>query len=304
MSTEENTLLAKWMAGEITSAELQVLQKEVDLTKLENVLKQQKKFDIDVKSDDAMWQEFQSQLPKESAKLKSGPSYIKVLLIIGLLILIGAIVWISFFHSNQTEVKTQPAKTEIIQYADGTRIHISPKSSIAYIEKTWDQNRIVNLSGQAFFKVEKGSPFVVNTVQGKIEVLGTSFDIWEMEGTMRIQCFEGKVQVTIGRSSKIIFANQQLFIRNNKIGDVEELLTSQPDWMDQRRIYQKMSLRVVLQDIERFYGVKTDATNVKVTDNFGGIIPTNDLDKALEYLSKSVNWTYEIKENTIYFNPQ
>jgi len=124
-----------------------------------------------------------------------------------------------------------------------------------------------------------------------------------MDGLMNVQCFEGTIKVTSGGQSKIVKANQQLFVNENKLQDVEAVTSNQPDWMEEQRVYRKVPLRGVLKDLERFYDVKTDVTTVSINNDFGGIIPTNDLDKALNYLTKTLNWTYEIKDKTIYFSP-
>ena len=299
---EENTLLAKWLEGNINPDELQELQKEYDLSKLEKVLKRQKEFDITTRSNEVMWEDFEKRVANLEHNKKN--KKISKNIIIGFIFIsifaIGA--WFYFNNNAPKKIETPPAKTEEIKYADGTKIHISPNSSIEYDEKKWATHRTIYLDGQAFFEVEKGSPFIVKTKEGEIEALGTKFDVWEIDGLMNVQCFEGSIKVISGGASKILTANQQVFVTENKLEKVEAMELNQPDWLQAQRIYKKVPLRGVLNDIERFYGVKIDATTVSIDNNFGGVIPTNDFDKALNYLTKSLNWTYSIKDKTIYFN--
>ena len=300
MKKEDDTLLAKWLEGNVTPSELQQLQQEVDLPALEQLLAQQKTFDLAIRPNEEMWQDFQKRLsktPKKSSLNK--PAWFIGGLVV-LMMMIG-LLWYYFNQNKNQKIETPPAKTEIKVYADGTKIHLSPKSRIEYNETTWTSQRKVNLDGQAFFEVEKGNPFVVTTAQGTIEVLGTQFDIWEMGTLMRVQCFEGNVKVTSGETSTVLKQNQQIIVNKNGLEKVEDIVDSQPDWMQDHRVYQKIPLRWVLKDLERFYGIKTDATTLSTQDDFGGIIPTNDLDKALDFLTKPINWTYEIKDKTIYF---
>lgn len=319
MSDKENILLAKWLAGEISVDELKTLQKHVNLSKLERVLKRQDTFELEVKPNDDMWEDFQQGLEVSSTQNRSlqnanvphGISnkttrslFLKLGALFLLLSAIGGLIWHFMPNRSIQKIETPTTKTETIQYADGTQIHISPLSTVTYDNSKWDNRRDVILEGQAYFEVVKGSKFQVLTLQGKVEVLGTKFDIWEMDSIMRVQCFEGKVKVSGGNKSITISKNEQVFVRGNKLGNVEEIVTSQPDWMQNQRYYQKIPLQSVLKDIERFYGVKTNASAVKITDHFGGVIPTDDLKKALDYLTKSVNWTYENKESTIYFYPE
>jgi len=167
---EENTLLAKWLAGNISPTELQELQKEYDLSKLEQVLNRQKKFDITTHTDEAMWEDFEKRVAN-SEKTQKTKKINKNFIIGFILITIFAIGTWFYFNKNSNssqKIKTPPAKTQEIQYADGTKIHLSPSSSVEYDEQKWTDQRTINLDGQAFFVVEKGNPFVVLTQQGKV----------------------------------------------------------------------------------------------------------------------------------------
>lgn len=303
---EKDTLFAKWLAGNITPDELQELQKEHDLSKLEQVLKRQKEFDMTTRSDEVMWQDFEKRVAKSGKPKENRNDKVRNNFIIGFITIcifaIGAWLYFGKTPNSPKKIETPPAQTEELRYADGTKIQISPNSSIEYDEEKWMTQRTINLEGQAFFEVEKGSPFIVKTKAGEIEVFGTKFDIWEIDGLMNVQCFEGSVKVTSGGVSKILTANQQVFVNENKLEKVETMELNEPDWLQGQRIYQKVPLRGVLKDIERFYGVKIDVTAVSIDNDFGGVIPTNDFDKALNYLTKSLNWTYEIKDKTVYFN--
>lgn len=297
----ENTLLAKWLEGSITSKELQRLQQEVDLPSLERVLNRQKKFDVAIQSDEEMWENFEK---KVTSIEKTKNTYNRRNWLIGfvLLFIMALNSWLYFKNKNRKKIETAPTKTERKIYADGTTIHISPTSSIEYDEQKWTNERTITLKGQAFFEVEKGNPFIVLTPQGKIEVVGTKFDIWEMEGLMNVQCYEGSVEVTSGGTSITLMANQQIFVNEKRLEDVETIELKQPDWMQAKRVYRKIPLKGVLKDIERFYNVKIDASAVSIENDFGGVIPTNDFDKALNYLTKTLNWTYEIKDDKVFFN--
>ena len=65
-----------------------------------------------------------------------------------------------------------------INLADGTNVRLNSESSLKYKRKFNSESRIVNLSGEGYFKVVKGDyPFTVNTQYGTIAVLGTKFNI-------------------------------------------------------------------------------------------------------------------------------
>lgn len=299
MNKDKQTLLAKWLEEDLSAEELQALEQEVDLPALKQVLERQKQFDVATRSNEEMWQDFEKRLPEKSKKADFNKLYWFVGGILTLGIMLG--LYLYFNQQRPQKIETPPAETRMQVYADGSQIHLSPKSSIEYDLGKWDSQRKVNLDGQAFFNVTQGAPFIVTTAQGTIEVLGTQFDIWEMGDLMRVQCFKGQVKVTSSNSSEILKENQQIIVNKTNIEDVQELGVTQVDWMQSYRTYQKVPLRWVLKDLERFYNIKTEAIGLPIEDEFGGIIPTDNLPKALEYLTKSLNWTYEIKDKTIYF---
>ena len=65
-----------------------------------------------------------------------------------------------------------------INLTDGTIVRLNSESSLKYKRNFNSGSRIVNLSGEGYFKVVKGNyPFTVNTQYGTVTVLGTKFNI-------------------------------------------------------------------------------------------------------------------------------
>jgi len=54
---------------------------------------------------------------------------------------------------------------------------LNSKSTISFNKTDWKNNRQLTLDGEAYFKVEKGSTFTVNTNNGSVTVLGTQFNV-------------------------------------------------------------------------------------------------------------------------------
>jgi len=83
-----------------------------------------------------------------------------------------------------------------VELPDGSEVLLQEKSSIAFNEITWAFDREVELTrGKAFFKVEEGKKFTVETDRGEVEVLGTSFEVDLSSGGLRVACKTGKVRV-------------------------------------------------------------------------------------------------------------
>ena len=98
---------------------------------------------------------------------------------------------------------------------DGSQLILNSNSSVTY-SSDFENNRQLNLKGEAYFKVIKNpkKPFTVETTQFKIKVLGTSFTVkaYANYGNT-VSVLSGKVKVNSkGNSDKNFFLtkNQQL----------------------------------------------------------------------------------------------
>jgi transmembrane sensor len=84
--------------------------------------------------------------------------------------------------------------------ADGTRVWINAASSIRYPTAFTGHERMVELTGEAYFEVthDRGRPFAVRTPQVAVQVLGTRFNVsaYEEDGQQQVVLVDGSVKVT------------------------------------------------------------------------------------------------------------
>ncbi|MEL6925691.1 MAG: FecR domain-containing protein, partial [Bacteroidota bacterium] len=109
-----------------------------------------------------------------------------------------AILLISFWflYNPATSIDAGVGEQLAHQLPDASVIQLNAGSTIEYKKGDWSKERTVYLEGEAFFKVEKGSRFTVLTPSGKVEVLGTSFNVFARKGQLEVTCFTGKVRVS------------------------------------------------------------------------------------------------------------
>ena len=239
--------------------------------------------------------------PEDATSAKNKRPWI---LLAFLAILLTGLVY--FFWSSGQTMETRPGERKELIIADGTKVQLSPGSNLGFDSTEWAVRRAMSLEGQALFQVSEGTPFTVQTDQGLVEVLGTQFDIWAMGDLMRVQCFEGKVQVSIPGSEQplTLTVGQQLYVNKSIPGAVESFEATEADWLRGERLYQKTPLSLVIKDIERFFAVQLDTKSVNTAVNFSGRIPIPDLDKALDYLCRSMKWKYERNNTNIVFSKE
>ena len=85
-------------------------------------------------------------------------------------------------------------KTEF-HLPDSSFVALNMGSELYYTKKGWQTERRVELKGEAFFKVKKGSIFEVETDQGIISVLGTEFNVKSWNNYFEVTCYSGLVRV-------------------------------------------------------------------------------------------------------------
>ena len=109
--------------------------------------------------------------------------------------LAAIIVFSAIFYGSAVEYSTDANEKIAISLPDGSTVNLNTNSKTSYNAISWYLNRSVSLSGEAFFSVKKGSQFSVNTNNGVIRVLGTSFNVFSRENDFLVECFTGKVEV-------------------------------------------------------------------------------------------------------------
>ena len=86
--------------------------------------------------------------------------------------------------------------SQSIALPDGSVVLLNSNSELVY-DKDFD-DRLVTMQGEAFFKVQKSDvPFVVQTSNGKITVLGTSFNVKEDKEQLEVEVETGSVEVKV-----------------------------------------------------------------------------------------------------------
>lgn len=96
-----------------------------------------------------------------------------------LLVLAGALLW-----RQPVEVTTPPGEHARVTLPDGSAVELNSGTTLSHPRRfsTWPlvpaAQRVVRLQGEAFFEVEPGMrPFVVETFNARVEVLGTRFNV-------------------------------------------------------------------------------------------------------------------------------
>lgn len=161
-------------------------------------------------------------------------------------------------------------KKSIITLPDGSTVWLNSGSKLSYPSKFAENERIIQLDGQAFFDVKKDSlkPFRVNSSGLVTTALGTSFDINsynDFNDDISISLVTGKIVVKNEslKSNDVVLPGEQLVYSVKKqrsrikMFDSKEVLS----WKERRLYFKNASLQEVMVRLERWYGVKVSLKN-------------------------------------------
>ena len=236
---------------------------------------------------------------ERNEKLKySSQSGIKLLPFIGYAAAVAAIIVVVYLFTATVQYTGFENKTASVRLPDNSRVVMEGNSHLSLKKYFW--NRKVKLDGAAYFEVEKGSTFRVNTEMGKVEVLGTRFFVSEEHETMTVQCFEGKVKTDFGDNSYLLTAGKQIEnVEIFKKSEIHSIEISYPEVAIFKGNYRSVSLKEIIDDMDSFFGVKIEM-NVKPDMKFSGAIETGKIENALEIVCTSLQLEYKFTDsNTI-----
>ena len=227
-------------------------------------------------------------------KNKQNKTWIKIAASIALLV-ICSLLWY-FMNSGDTIVTTEIAQNKTIELPLGSTINLDAASRITYAKKDWEKSREITLSGQAFFDVTSGAPFLVSTETATVAVLGTQFNIIADKERFSVYCYEGKIEVSYRGDSKIITKGQQITLTDGILAQLTHD-DSAPEWIKGSSSYDKTPLRYVISDLQRYYNVTIVLPKKYNQHKFTGTIEHDNLNSALKTIFTTMELNYTLQND-------
>ena len=210
------------------------------------------------------------------------------------------VLLIGFWFLNPSTTSIQSANGQQLVYVlpDKSEIKLNAASKIAYHNKNWKNNRVVELEGEAFFKVQKGKSFIVKTKAGSVRVLGTSFNVFAREGDLKVVCFTGKVEVKSNNNDIQILTpgKSTALIQNAKLSRPQNIdLQKMATWRNGHFVFENISFGEVVKEVERQFDITIDVQNKNLLNKTGAyLFETGDLQKALKKICTPLGLKFEI----------
>ena len=297
-----------WLNGEISTEEF--LQKAHSIDSDSVLLKALSKtsgFDApSKKTKHNAWAELEKKISEEKSQ-KVIPLYRSYWMGIAasLILAIGAffIFKQSSTSTNQTIIATSLAEVQTVYLPDSSIVYLNAGSKISFSERQWQEERTLELSGEAFFEVKKGSDFTVETNLGDVVVLGTSFNVKERKDILEVACKTGKVKVIIKPSGdyQIITPGQILATKGGKFKNIS---TISPSYIDNWRTgdfdFESVMLTEVFEELERQYDVNLEYDLNDIQDRpYTGYFNNKNLTEALQLVCNPMGLNFKIEEKKV-----
>ncbi|MEL7588090.1 MAG: FecR domain-containing protein [Prolixibacteraceae bacterium] len=212
-----------------------------------------------------------------------------------------------FSDDRWVEVVSLKGTRTHFELPDGTKVSLNSSASLMY-HADFCSNRLVRIEGEAWFDVfhDAGSPFVVQTDEMDIRVLGTKFSVVSLkqEKITEVILEEGKVRLTgrDGGFSADLNPNEAFFYnketRHGKVIGVDAgTLTA---WKDGKLIFRSEPLGSVLKRIGRWYNVRFEISDKEVEAfRYRATFQDEPLEEVLRLISLTAPVEYKINERNM-----
>lgn len=164
--------------------------------------------------------------------------------------------------SNEMVIKTSTGAPSHLLLPDGTEVWINSSSTLKYPSVFSENQRDVQLEGEAFFHVTKNHvPFVVHAPKCNVKVYGTRFNVDAYSDQERsiVALKEGSISIS-GENIKEHFLKPGMIaeidnssnVQINKVTKVDDYA----DWMDGKQSFKGRPLKEITDRLGRKFGVR------------------------------------------------
>lgn len=306
-------ILHKYIAGEATPQEKEEVASWLDADKnnMKEFLAQRKLYDISI------WQQdtasvFTDKLSTENKKRWTLRSVSIELSKIAAVFIIAFTVLYSFLITNDMTAPASmqtifvpPGQRAELTLTDGTKVWLNAKTTFTFPNKFTANSRHVVLDGEGYFDVTKdpNKPFIVNTKQYDIKVLGTEFNViaYTQSPIFETALLKGSVEISSIKSDKKIKLepNTRIFQENGTLKKDTIAHANYFLWKEGIICFNDEPVGKMIEKLELYYDVKINIHNkVLLKNKYSGKFRTKDgVEHVLKVLQLNNKFTYEKDSN-------
>ena len=295
---QENDIL-KWLDRDVSDEELTRLKKTEDFKTLEKIAHYSTQIETPKVDVEKALADLKRKTNNTSKKGKVVQFNFNKLYKYAAAVVILLTTSYFLLFNNEANFNTQFAETKTFNLPDNSEVVLNANSEITYSKKDWENSRNLDLNGEAFFKVQKGKKFTVNTEIGKVTVLGTQFNVKERENYFEVKTYEGLVSVAY-KDTLVKLPRGTIFkVVNGKISTNNTFNVNEKSWLQKESNFKSTPLRFVLTEIENQFNYKIETKDIDLNVLFSGGFTHTDINIALQTITIPLQLSYKIEGKII-----
>lgn len=296
-SNSENSedFLAKWLSGEITPEQKAEFESTEEGKQLLDVLNSVEKMAFPAYNVEAELVKLKQtqEAHKSSAKVRNLAPFWRMAVAAVLVIGIGLVYFLT--SPNYEVFNTTYSETRTITLPDSSIVTLNVNSTLQYNSKEFASNRKLLLGGEAFFEVTKGLNFQVETEEGTVRVLGTSFNVKQRTKNLEVQVYTGVVNVMRDKIDRILNRGDGLKIKDGTLA--KSWSTSVPDkplWVTENIVVlEDVPMSEALEALRNSFGITIETDISLTSERFTGSYPGDNVEMAIQIVLSTNQIEYE-----------
>ena len=188
-----------------------------------------------------------------------------------LLLIVAGFLYVYQFgaRAEWQEISFAMQQTDALVLPDGSKIWANADAVISYPRQFEGGTRQLKLTGEAFFDITSNPdlPFVIETPTSRIKVLGTSFNVRDIneESEMQVHVATGVVEVTVKSTHESVVLHkgqQSIYNRGDQSLQVNSSgVENKMAWHTHKLAFSKTPLFNVLQTVNSLFDVEITVEN-------------------------------------------
>jgi ferric-dicitrate binding protein FerR (iron transport regulator) len=211
-------------------------------------------------------------------------------------------------------VTVSKGKQSSITLNDGTKLFLDSGSRVQIPENFGFDSRRVKLEGEGYFEVvsDPEKPFIVNSYNAFVRVLGTKFNVraWQETGKVEVTVAEGSVSFGSEETTdKQIILNKGFSSTLSKTGELsapEQVnINKWLSWIKGEMTFDDVPVFEILAQVERWYDVQFSLQDSTIiNERLSVSINKNSLHNVLEVVSTITGSEYKIHDKIVSLFPR
>ncbi len=193
-----------------------------------------------------------------------------------------------------------------IRLADSSLVFVNSESELEFPSQFKGNERRIKMVGEGYFEVAKNKqkPFIVESKEQQVTVLGTKFNIhaYRNEKNITTTLIEGKVRVSSPQGQAILQPGDQAIYNGHGIQVSLAKNTTTLTWKDDIFVFDSETLGNIMQQLSRWYSIEVQFANkdIRQIRFTGSISKHQDIDQVLRLLEITGKVKFIIDNKKIY----